>query len=49
MLKNLSDTPLGDDPDQPKYIQPEAEGVWAFVDAIAAWIAAPPDGLPIAP
>jgi predicted ATPase len=38
---------LGDDPEHPKYVHPEQEGVWAFVDAIARWIAEPKLGMPV--
>ncbi len=37
---------LGDDPDQPGYVYPQDDDVWAFVDGIAAWLAEPGQGIP---
>lgn len=38
---------LGDDPDKPEYIKPEAHDVWAFLDGVASWVANPRLGIPI--
>jgi hypothetical protein len=38
---------LGEDPDRPEYIQPDQDGVWTFIDALAAWIAQPKLGMPV--
>ncbi|WP_375771976.1 AAA family ATPase [Archangium gephyra] len=40
---------LGDEPDQPGYVQPGPQDVWTFLDGIADWIANPLLGMPDPP